>query len=253
MDKRRFARIGALATTAVATAALIGGVVATTGAYFTDSHGGGVVKATEGNVALKVNGSTGNAPTINFSGLLPGASVTSSVTVQNTGTGNEDIYLVFDNTNGGWSAVNALGAYGAFTIDGTIYDNLNNRYPWGTDSSGQFINTKDPASGCYMVPRPAQIKFLPHYIKVAAGLTTTASKTFDITFALNPCMTSPNIDGAGAFDSGYSTLNFSVVAFQAGVDPTSSYNGANKIAPLTLPYGSPNPVINGWDGTYQDR
>ena len=249
MRTRKLARYAAVATTVVATAALIGGVVATTGAYFTDVHGGGVVNATEGNVALKVNGSSGAAPTISWAGLLPGVTMTTTVSVQNTGTDNEDIYLVFDNSNGGWSAVNAMGAYGAFTVDGTIYDNLNNRYAWGTDSTGQVISA-NPASGCYNVPRPAQIKFLPHYIKIASALTTTASKAFDISFQLNPCTTGPNILGAGAFDSGYSTLNFSVVAFQAGVDPTSQYNGAGKIVPLTLPY---TPTVSGWDGTFQDR
>ena len=249
MSKRKFARFGAIAGTSVAAMALISALVVGTGAYFTDSHGGGAVNATEGNVALKVNGSTGNAPTIDWAGILPGDTMTTTVSVQNTGSGNEDVYLVFDNSNLGWSAVNALGAYGAFTIDGTIYDNLNNRYAWGTDSSGQVISTT-PASGCYNVPRPAQIKFLPHYIKIASALTTTASKSFDITFMLHPCTTGPNVLGAGAFDSGNSSLKFSVVAFQAGVDPTSQYNGANKITPLSLPL---SPVINGWDGTFQDR
>ena len=249
MPKRKFARIAALVTTAVVTVALIGSVVAMTGAYFTDTHSGGAVNATEGNVAVKINGSTGNAPVINFTHLMPGVPQTTSVNVQNTGSGNEDIYIVFDNGNGGWSAVNAMGAYGIFTIDGTIYDNLNNRYAWGTDSSGQVIST-NPASGCYNVPRPAQIKFLPHYIKVAAGLTPTASHPFDITFGIHACTTGPNIDGVGAFDSGYGTLNFSVVAFEAGIAPTDPYNGAGKIVPLTLPY---TPTVAGWDGTFQDR
>ena len=249
MSKRRFVRFGAVMTTLVAAGALIASVVASSGAYFTDTHGSGAINATEGNVALKVNGSTGNAPTINWSDIMPGVTSTTTVSVQNTGTDNEDVYLVFDNSNGGWSAVNALGAYGAFTIDGTIYDNLNNRYAWGTDSSGQVIST-NPASGCYNVPRPAQIKFLPHYIKVASALTTTASKSFDISFTLNPCTTSPNSAGSGAFDSGNSLLNFSVVAFQAGVSPTDPYNGGGKIVPLVLPY---TPSVPGWDGTFQDR
>lgn len=249
MPKRKFARITALVTTLVVTVALIGSVVAMTGAYFTDTHGGGAVNATEGNVAVKINDSAGNAPVINFAHLMPGVPQTTSVNVQNTGSGNEDIYIVFDNGNGGWSAVNALGAYGIFTIDGTIYDNLNNRYAWGTDSSGQVISI-NPTSGCYLVPRPAQIKFLPHYIKVASGLTPTASHLFDITFAMHACTTGPNIDGAGAFDSGYGTLNFSVVAFEAGIAPTDPYNGAGKIVPLTLPY---SPPVSGWTGTFQDR
>ena len=249
MFKSRFARFGAIAVPLFAVVALLTVAIGGTGAYFTDTHGGGSLTATSGSVKVLVNGSAGNAPTINFSGMLPGVPQTTTVSVQNTGTGTEDIYIVFDNSNGGWSAVNAMGAYGSFTVDGTIYDNLNNRNAWGTDSSGQVIST-NPNSGCYLVPRPAQIKFLPHFIKIAAGLTTTASKAFDITFALNPCMTGPNTDGVGIFDSGYSQLNFSVAAFQAGVNPTDSMNGGGKIVPLTLPY---TPTVAGWDGTFQDR
>ena len=247
MFKSRFARFGAIAVPLFAVVALLAVAVGGTGAYFTDTHGGGAINATSGSVAVKVNGSTGNAPTINFAGMLPGVPQTTTVSVQNTGSGTEDIYLVFDNSNGGWSAVNAMGAYGIFTVDGTIYDNLNNRYAWGTSSAGQVISTS-PSSGCYLVPRPAQIKYLPHVIKIAAGLTTTASKAFDITFALNACMTDGNTDGIGVFDSGYSQLKFSVVAFQAGVSPSDPMNGAAKVSPLVLPY---TPTVPGWDGLFQ--
>jgi hypothetical protein len=249
MLKSRIARFAAIAAPSLAVVSIVGLAIGSTGAYFTDTNGGGQINATSGSVAVKVNGSETNAPVINFTNLMPGTPRTSTVSVQNTGSGSEDVYLVFDNSNGGWSAVNALGAYGIFTIDGTIYDNLNNRYAWGTDTSGQVIS-ENPASGCYNVPRPAQIKFLPHYIKIAGGLTPTASKSFDITFQLHACMTGPNTDGVGAFDSGYGQLLYSVVAFQAGVDPKDSMNGAGKIVPLVLPY---TPTVAGWTGTFQDR
>ena len=205
-----------------------------TGAYFTDTNGPAPINNSLGSVAVNVNGDPVTAPAIDFTNLMPGEVKSASIMVQNTGTGTEDIYLVFDDANGAWSAFNTLGAYGTFTIDGTVYDNLNNHYPWGTDSSGQFINSKDPASGCYMVPRPAQIKFLPHFIKIAT-LTPTASKTFDLAFNYHACMT------AGQGSAGL-PLNYSVVAFQSGVNPADPFNGAGKISPLSLPAG--------W---YQDR
>jgi hypothetical protein len=238
MSKRKFARLGALSAAMIAALALVSSLVAVTGAYWTDVNGGGTVNRNNGTVKVDVNGSPTTAPVINFDNLMPGEVQTATVTVQNTGTGTEDIYIVFDNANGAWSWVNDLGAYGTFVIDGTVYDNLNNKYPWGTDSSGQIISS-NPASSCYNVVRPAQIKFLPHYIKVASGLTTTASKAFDISFNYHACMS--DHQGEAALP-----LNFSVVAFQAGVDPTSTYNGAGKIVPLVLPY-------DGLPGTFQDR
>jgi hypothetical protein len=245
MLKSRVARFSVILGGFAMAASLAGYAVLETGAYLTDTHSGGTLSATSGNVAVKVNGSATGAPAISFANILPGAPQTTTINVQNMGTGTEDIYIVFDNSNGGWSAVNAMGAYGAFTVDGTVYDNLNNKYAWGTDSSGQVIST-DPNSGCYNVPRPAQIKFLPHYIKVASALTPTASKAFDITFTLNPCATGPNGAGLGVFDGGASTLGFSVVAYQSGVNPTDQFNGGGKIVPLTLPYAA-------FPGTYQDR
>ncbi len=246
MLKQRLPRFLALLGTTAVTASLIGVAVVGTGAYFTEVVGNGAINATTGSVDLKVNGSDTDAPTINFDNLMPGTPQTTTVSVQNTGTGTEDVYLVFDNANGAWSGVNTLGAYGTFIIDGVTYDNLNNKYAWGTDSSGQIISNI-PSSGCYNVSRPAQIKFLPHYIKVAEGLTTTASKSFDISFGLHACMTSPLNELTPSF--GVNPLNFSVVAFQAGVDPTSQLNGAGKIVPLPLGVPTPNAV----PGTYQDR
>ena len=123
MRTRKLARYAAVATTVVATAALIGGVVATTGAYFTDSKSGGAINGNLGSVLVDASGMS-----INFADLLPGEVQSQTVTVSNNGTGPEDMYLSFDNTNLGWSAVNDLGQYGRFVIAGNVYDNLSNSY-----------------------------------------------------------------------------------------------------------------------------
>ena len=93
MSKRKFARFGAIAGTLVAAMALISTLVVGTGAYFTDNKPGAVA-ANFGNVAVNVAGAN-----IDFANLMPGEVQTQTVTVQNTGTGNEDIWLAFDNTN----------------------------------------------------------------------------------------------------------------------------------------------------------
>ena len=233
MSKRKFARTAAVATTIVATVALISSVVAGSGAYFTDTHAGSIT-GNLGTVAITVTGQT-----IDFQNLLPGVNQTSTVHVTNTGTGNEDIYLAFDNSNLAWSAVNDLGMYGIFTINGVVYDNLNNAYPDFTAASG--VMSTSPTSGCYNIPRVA-INFLPHVIKLGT-LSPSQAWQFDISFHFHACMTLGNGTGAAlwsAADTNFPTigpvpLNFVVAAFQPGVDPNDQMNGSGKIAPLTLP------------------
>jgi hypothetical protein len=239
MRKRKFARTAALATTIVATAALLSGVVATTGAYFTDTKPGAIT-GDLGTVKVAISGEA-----ITFANLLPGEDQTATVNVVNTGTGNEDMWLVFDNDNLAWSAVNNLGAYGIFTVNGVVYDNLSNQYAAGSGPA-PVIST-DPNSGCYNVPRP-NIAYLPHAIKLGTW-TPGQAATFNISFHFNACMTVPNVDGVslwGAAASGNDVngyfpaispapLNFKIAAFQPNVLPTDQMNGAGKIAPLVLP------------------
>jgi len=224
-------RILALISTAAITAALIGVAVIGTGAYFTDSKPGAIT-GNLGTVAVDIAGQN-----IDFANLLPGVDQTQTVTVHNTGTANEDMYLAFDNTNLGWSAVNDLGQYGIFTINGGVYDNLNNAYAQGTPGSG--VMSTNSASGCYNVPRNA-INYLPHTIFLAT-LSPNQVWTFNVSFHFNACLTS----GAGgtlwqAADTNFPTigpvpLDFKVAAFQQGVNPNDQMNGAGKIAPLSLP------------------
>ncbi len=232
MRKRKFGRTAALATTVVATAALLSGVVATTGAYFTEKHDGGSINTINGTVSVLINGLPGNAPTINFDGLLPGTPMTTNVSVGNTGTGTEDVYLVFDNTNLAWSGVNTLGNYGTFTIAGNVYDNLNNSTAnlpgnLSTGVAGAEDMTNMMAGSCSDHGKKP-INYLPHYVKVAGGLAVGSTYTFDVSFGFIDCLTGPQGGGTSR-----TPLNFSIVAFQAGTDPTVAAQGKNKIAPFT--------------------
>jgi hypothetical protein len=233
MDKRKFARRAAVLTTLAASGALIANFVAGTGAYFTASQPGSI-SGNIGTVAVSVSGTA-----INFANLLPGETQTQTVNVQNTGTGNEDIYVAFDNTNLAWSAVNDFGQYGAFTINGVTYDNLNNKYPDGSPASG--VMSSNPDSGCYNVPR-VPINYLPHVIKLGT-LASGQAWSFNVSFQLNPCMTGgqgANLWSEIANDfspslTGPLPLNYAIAAFQPGIDPTNQMNGAGRIVPLSLP------------------
>jgi hypothetical protein len=239
MPKRKFARLAALLTTAVAGGALIANVVIGSGAYFTATQPGSIT-GNVGTVAVAISGQN-----INFADLLPGQVQTQTVNVENTGTGNEDMYLVFDNANYAWSAVNDLGQFGKFVISGTTYDNLNNKYAQGTPGSGNM------SGACSTVPRNA-IAYLPHVISLGTW-TPGQTASFNVSFNFIACLT-----GNGPADlwssvandfspalTGPLPLNFKIAAFQPGVNPTDPFNGAGRIAPLLLP------IANYAAGTYQ--
>jgi len=251
MSKRKLARIAALASTALVGAALIGSVVATTGAYFTDSHGGQIA-GTNGTVAISVTGSGStsvNDPGLvqfDFSGILPGApGKTATINVTNPTANSEDVYLVFSNTNGMWSAVNNLGQFGEFWVGGYVYDNLANRSlpptpgVLGTPSGGNMTYP-----GCETVLRVPQ-NYLPHAIKIATLAGGGGNISVPVTFQYNACMT--NHQGETLFNAAENDIGgtanahitpgplmFNVVAFQGGVDPTSPFNGSAAITQLDL-------------------
>lgn len=234
MSKRKLARIAAVLTTVGATMALISAAVMSTGAYFTDSHGGAIT-GNLGTVAINTSGEN-----IDFTDLMPGETQTQTVWVQNTGTGNEDIYLAFSNANLAWSAVNDLGQYGKFVVNGQTYDNLNNRYAAADSGVPGTPSTTDFMPGSCSTVGRVPVNYLPHVIKLGT-LSPGQLWSFDISFQFNACMTG----GQGqtlwqAADTDFPTigpvpLNYVVAAFQPGVNPQDPFNGAGQIAPLTLP------------------
>ncbi len=233
--KKKLPRFVLLFGTMGVMVSLIGIAVAGTGAYFTDSVGGQIT-GNLGTVAVAVSGQN-----INFANLMPGEVRTQTVTVRNTGTGNEDIYLAFDNTNKAWSAVNDLGQYGKFVINGKTYDNLTNKYNSTTGVPGAPIPGQFMGGSCSTVPRVPG-NYLPHVILLGT-LTPNQTWTFNVSFNIIACKS----DGGGKGIWGYFANDFSppladslpllfkVAAFQPGVNPNDPFNGAGQIAPLTLP------------------
>lgn len=256
MLKTKFRRFAALLAVVALLTSAIGLAIGGTGAYFTDSHSG-QIGGNNGTIAISVSGSGGTSAgdpslvTFDFSGILPGApGKTATVNVTNLTANDEAIWLVFSNANGMWSGVNNLGQYGKFTVGGYVYDNLQNKNTnaepatpgvAGAPIAGQFMG-----QDCTTVNR-VPINYLPHAIKIAT-LGASGNVSFPISFEYIACMTAHqgeslfnalgnDIGGTGgaALAAAPSVpLMFNVVAFQAGVDPTSPFNGAAAIAPLNL-------------------
>ena len=224
MSKRKFARLAAVMTTLVATVALISTVVAGSGAYFTDSHPGQFT-GTFGQVKVNVSGSGSGTDglQINFANLMPGEFQSANIAVQNVGTGPEDIYLVFDNGNNEWSAMNTLGTYGEFIVNGNDYFNLNNHYPQGTvgpytNACGDTVNS---------------IAYLPH-VNGLGTLTVGQTATFVVKFRYSACISNDAYQGQSAFAN---PLKFAIVAEQPGVLPKAPHNGSGTIPDLPLAPG----------------
>jgi hypothetical protein len=229
MQKRKFTRTAALATTVVATAALLSGVVATTGAYFSANTTGAVAGnlATVAVTTVGSGGSDANNLTFTWANMLPGEDKVASIHVQNTGNVSEDIYLVFKNDNLAWSGINTLGQYGKFVIDGKTFDNLNNHYQALTPGQPGTPNGNGPTGPCGQQQIGAN--YLPHVIFLGT-LGPTASKDFTMAFQFNPCMADHQGEAFGP-------LGFQIGAFQVGILPSDPYNQGGQIPDLTLPNG----------------
>lgn len=242
MLKSRMVRFAALLGVVAAMAGLIGAAVIGTGAYFTDSHGG-QISGYNGTVAITTSGgSGGDHLNFDFSGILPGApGKTASISVKNTGSATQDIYLVFSNDNEMWSAVNDLGQYGKFVINGKTYDNLNNKYA-APDPGVPGTGTGSYMTGSCSTVERVPANYLPHLISLGS-LAAGATRSFTINFQYIGCMTDHqgealfNAATSDGFDPAITPapLVYSVAAFQHGVAPDDPFNGAGAISPLVLP------------------
>ena len=166
---------------------------------------------------------------------MPGEVQTQTVTVHNQGTGNEDIWLAFDNANYAWSAVNDLGQYGKFVINGKTYDNLNNKAGGSTTGvPGSPIAGSFMTGSCSTVNR-VPINYLPSRILLGT-LTAGQVWTFDVSFNIIACKST---GGGGDLWSSVANdftplltgplpLNFKIAAFQPGVNPTDPFNGGGE-------------------------
>jgi hypothetical protein len=242
MSLPKIPRFLSLMFVVAAMVALVGATVLTTGAYFTDNHPGQYT-GTFGEVSVSVVGSGSGTDHLQFDWpkMLPGQWNDSTIKVKNTGSANESIWLVFDNTNLEWSSINTLGSYGEWYIYGHDYNNLNNRYPEGTAYTGPPNACGDPI---------AAIAYLPHVISLGS-LAPGAAATYAANFRYTSCISNNAYQGLPAF---FNPLQFAIVATQAGILPSDPHNGAGTIPDLVLPVPSdncPGTAAGTCDGTYQ--
>src|SRR5574340_168667 len=222
MSMPKILRFLSLIVVVAAMVALVGATVLTTGAYFTDSHPGQYT-GTFGNVSVSVDGhgtGTDNLQ-LDWPNMLPSIWNNSTISVTNTGTATESIWLVFDNANLEWSSLNTLGSYGEWYVSGHYYTNLNNVYAQGTPSA--FINACGDAAG--------PISYLPH-VNSLGNLASGGSANYQVSFRYTACFSNNAAQGQPAFAN---PLKFAIVATQNGILPNDPHNGAGTIPNLSLP------------------
>ena len=191
-------------------------------------------------VKIVATGGTGaSGIDFDFSGLVPGNTRSATIVLRNPTDRPEAVWLVFDNANGTWSAINRLGQLGRITIGDRVYDNLDNRSPAVTPGvpgapGGGFL-----LGACASVPKVGA-NYLPHAIPLGT-LQDAGVLRIAFTFEYRDCMTdgkgqpvfAPTIDGIEPV-LGAGALTLSAMAFQDGVDPRSSRNGTGELQDLDL-------------------
>jgi len=213
-------RIGAIGASLALMGALVVMATGATGAYFSESKSGEIT-GTTGSIHVHTSGGSGpNGLLFNFENLLPGEPQSATVEYQNTGHNNQDVWVVFDNSEA-LHALNNMGRYGEVTIanpGGWLFHsaNLNDNLPPASGTCGPFS-----PSGCW----PLGEKY-----KVASNLAPGAGSWFKFTFGYTtyhggignsqeemPFNTYPpevkpeEVTGSG--------LPYEVVATQVGVEP----------------------------------
>lgn len=228
MIRSRGARIAGFSAAVAATAALIAFGVSSTGAYFTDSQPG-TMSGGFGTVQV-----SGSGLSVNFSGLLPGQFQKRTINYTNaTGTGSEDIWLVFP--AGKAPALNApaasgpipLGRYGHFAITApagsfTSYNLASDPNSSSSSSDSCPVNVYGHG-GSARQAADASDTFdycpVPNAILLSKGLTPGSSASAQITFGPTKIFSD---DGAQGLSGPIAT--FKIVATQPGILPSDPNN-----------------------------
>jgi hypothetical protein len=237
MRKSKLARIAGFTLALGATATLVGFAATGTGAYFTDSHNG-EIDASTGSVSVTINPADGK---LSFTNLLPGSYQTDPISYVATGTGSEDIWLVFPTTasdgsnpseaftgNPDDAAGGGLGRYGHFAVTsdgGASFSSYNLNNP-GTGSDSGPSCPVDPTTGWGGSDQQAASSSdhttpfcgVPNAILLASGLTDGQSGTAQLTFGYTPLLKSPQNAPLAK------VVSYQIVATQHGIAPSDPNN-----------------------------
>lgn len=168
MATSRKVKLGFWGTGLVLSLLAIAWVFNITGAYFSDSHSG-KISGTLGSIRIKPSGGAGpEGMNFTFANLMPGEPQTAHLEYQNTGTGNEDVWIVFNNETA-LSALNNLGTYGEVHLVG------NGTEVFGSANLNDNETTCGPfsPSGCWPLKKQYRVAS-----NVAPGATGSVSFTF---------------------------------------------------------------------------
>jgi hypothetical protein len=191
-----------------------------TGAFFNDSHNGKIT-GTVGSIRITPSGGEGPGGTnFAFSNLLPGEPQTAHLVYENTGTGNEDVWIVFNNETA-LSALNNLGTYGE------VHLAANGSEVFGSANLNDNETTCGPfsSSGCW----PLQKQY-----KVASNVAHGGSGSIAFTFGYSGKLKAQAPEGTtaafnpypipgqfktNAADGSGNGLPYQIVATQVGQTP----------------------------------
>jgi hypothetical protein len=226
-------RLGGFVVALCASGVLVAGAVSGTGAYFTDSHTG-EIDASTGSVTVAISPGDGK---LSFANLLPGEYQTANLNYEATGTGAEDIWLVFP-TDGTAEAFvgqpddgvtpGPLGRYGHFAVtstNGASFTSYNlstegttpghTGPTCGTDQYGEGGSSQQAATTSDIIPFCSPVK----PILLASNLTNGQGGTATFEFGFTPLLTGPQSSGFGKI------VNYQIVATQHGIFPNDPNNG----------------------------
>jgi hypothetical protein len=218
---RKLLTVGALGAAAVALVAS----TTVTGAYFTDSHDGSI-KASTGVVHVNPTSDLN----LNFSGLLPGEFQTKTVTYTASGSGVEDIWLVFDDVTADKNFLSAvpapgpapLGGYGHFALASdagsfTSWNLASGASPCYTDANGHGGTNVEGTKAS-----PVPFCPVPKAILLSNNLSSGDTGHADITFGFTKRLTGPQGGPLGEI------APYKIVATQDGILPGDLNNVAGN-------------------------
>jgi hypothetical protein len=208
LSKSTLLRVGGFIGSAAVTAGLVGAAVTGTGAYFSDAKSG-TITGTMGSIAIAGSNGSANDLGITFDKMLPGEAQSKTITFQNTGSNNQDVWVVFDQDDlgdgNGTKGLNSLGTYGEVHVKAN-----------GTEIFGS-ANLNDRASTCAPGEGNPACNPLPHMLKLASNVPSQEGGSMEFTFK-------PGAKFKSYMNMPVLNLDYKLVATQVGISPDNDLN-----------------------------